>query len=101
MTSTVNEAVVGRRAYAFCDSPTLPSTPAERQRRYRQRQREGLLYAVADVPLHLAEGLVEAGLLRQQDATDTRALGTALIRASERLVKKNRNAVTHKGSQEG
>ncbi len=79
----------------------FPLTPAERQRRYRQRQRDGLLYAVADVPLRLAEGLVEAGLLTQQDASDMRALGTALIRASERLVKKNRNGVTHKGSQEG
>ena len=34
---------------------TTPWTAAERARRYRQRQREELLYAVADVPLRLAE----------------------------------------------
>ena len=66
----------------------FPLTPAERQRRYRQRQRDALLYAVADVPLRLAERLVEAGLLRQQDAMDMRALGAALVQASERFAQK-------------
>ncbi len=66
-----------------------PSPEARRQRRCRQRQRKGLQYAVADVPLHLAEGLVEAGLLREQDATDPRALGTALVNASEHLLQIN------------
>ncbi len=67
---------------------TLPSPEARRQRRYRQRQRDALLYAVADVPLRLAERLVEAGLLRQQDAMDMRALGAALVQASERFAQK-------------
>ena len=67
---------------------TLPSPEARRQRRYRQRQREGLHYAVADVPLHLAERLIEVGLLRRQEATDARALGTALVNASEHLLQK-------------
>ncbi len=65
-----------------------PSPEAQRQRRYRQRQRDALLYAVADVPLRLAERLVEAGLLRQQDAMDMRALGAALVQASERFAQK-------------
>ncbi len=65
-----------------------PSPEARRQRRYRQRQRDALLYAVADVPLRLAERLVEAGLLRQQDAKDMRALGAALVQASERFAQK-------------
>ena len=65
-----------------------PSPEARRQRRYRQRQRDALLYAVADVPLRLAERLVEAGLLRQQDAMDMRALGAALVQASERFAQK-------------
>lgn len=69
--------------------PRIPPSPeARRQRRYRQRQREGSHYAVADVPLHLAEWLVEAGLLEQQEAEDARALGTALIQASELYVEK-------------
>ncbi len=67
----------------------LPSTSTERQRRCRQRRRKGLQYAVADVPLRLAEGLVEAGLLREQDATDPRALGTALVNASKHLLQIN------------
>lgn len=67
---------------------TLPSPEARRQRRYRQRQRDALLYAVADVPLRLAERLVEEGLLEQQEAEEPRALGTALVNASEHLLQK-------------
>ena len=70
------------------------SPQAQRMRRCRQRQREGLLYTAGDVPLRLAEMFVEAGLLPQKDASDPRALFAALIRASERHVKKElrRNA---------
>lgn len=67
---------------------TPTSTAAERQRRYRQRRRDALVYTGVDVPQRLAEQLVEVGLLRQQDATDARALGAALIRASELHIKK-------------
>ena len=66
-----------------------PSPEAQRQREYRRRRREGLLYAVADVPLRLAERLVEAGLLEQQEAEEPRALGTALVNASEHLLQIN------------
>ncbi len=65
-----------------------PSPEAQRQREYRRRRREGLLYAVADVPLHLAEWLVEVGLLEQQEAEEPRALGTALVNASKDLLQK-------------
>ena len=68
---------------------TLPLTPAERQRRCRQRQREGLLHAISGVPLHLAEGLVETGLLEQQEAEDPHALGAALVNATEHFLKEN------------
>ncbi len=67
---------------------TLPLTPAERQRRCRQRRREGTLCAMSYVPLHHAEGLIDAGLLPQQDAADPRALGAALLQSSECHVKK-------------
>ena len=84
---------------------TLPLTPAERMRAYRQRQREGRLYASeTEVPLRLAERLIDTGVLDQQKAADRRALAAALIAASWRYVKieENRNAaVTHKGSQVG
>ena len=66
---------------------TLPSTPAECSWRYRQRQQGRLLHTAGDVPLHLAERLVETGLLPQQDASDPRALFAALIQAAERYVK--------------
>ena len=65
-----------------------PSPEARRQREYRRRQREGLLYSVGYVPLHLAEWLIEAGLLEQQEAKEPRALGTALVNASEHLLQK-------------
>ena len=65
-----------------------PSPAARRQREYRRRQREGLLYQVGYVPLHLAEWLIEAGLLEQQEAKEPRALGTALVNASKDLLQK-------------
>ena len=68
------------------DAP--PTTAAARQRRYRRRDKLGLLLATAEVPPRLAERLVEVGLVRQQDAADARALGAALIKASERLIEK-------------
>ena len=78
-----------------------PFSPAERQRSYRQRQREGSLHTAGDVPLHVAEGLVDVEVLPKQDASDPRALFDALIRASERYVKKNRDGVTHKDPRAG
>ena len=45
------------------------------------------MHTAGDVPLHLAERLVETGLLPQQDASDPRALFAALIQAAERYVK--------------
>ena len=82
-----------------------PLTPAERMRAYRQRQREGRLYASGtEVPLRLAERLIETGALDQQKAADRRALAAALIAASWRYVEieENRNvAVTHKSLRVG
>ena len=67
-------------------------TAAERAKCYRQRQRqcETPLYEMGYAPLRLAEDLIEAELLKEQDASDPRALGAALIRASELYVQKNR-----------
>ncbi len=60
------------------------SPAAERQRRLRLRRKLDLLIATAEVPLELAEHLVEAGLLREEDATDPRCLGAALTVAGQR-----------------
>ena len=59
--------------------PADDLTSAERQRRLRKL---GLLLAAAEVPLCLAERLVEAGLLREEDATDPQRLGEAIAAAA-------------------
>ncbi len=61
-----------------------PTTAAVRQRRCRRRRKLGLLLAVAEVPLRLAERLVQAGLLSEVEATDPERLGAALTAAGER-----------------
>ena len=66
----------------------LPLTPAECSWRYRQRTLGRLLYVAGDMPLRLAEELVDAGVLPQQDASDRRALFAALVRAAEGYIKK-------------
>ena len=63
--------------------PAQPLTPAERQRRLRIRRKLGLLWSAAEVPAVLAEALVEAGLLSDDDAADPDRLGAALVTAGE------------------
>ncbi len=57
------------------------SPAAERQRRLRHRRKLGLLVAAAEVPLQLAERLVEAGLLPEDHSADPERLGAALVAA--------------------
>ena len=61
--------------------PAQPLTPAERQQRFRIRRKLGLLWATAQVPLALAEVLVEARLLSADHAADPEHLGAALVTA--------------------
>ena len=63
--------------------PAQPLSPAERQQRFRRRQKLGLLLATAEVPLALAEALLEAGLLSDDHAIDPDRLGAALVTAGE------------------
>ena len=60
------------------------SPGARRQQRLRARRKLGLLVASAEVPLQLAESLIEAGLLREEDATDPECLGAALTVAGQK-----------------
>ncbi len=60
------------------------SSAAERQRRLRRRRKLGLLLAAAEVSLCLAERLVEAGLLREEDATAPKRWGEAIAAAARR-----------------
>ncbi len=70
--------------------PTRPLTPAERQRRFRDRRKHNLLVARVEVPTSLAEAMIDVGLLSEEDASDPQALGGALVEAVERLVNDGR-----------
>ena len=63
-----------------------PTPAAERQRRHRERKRRGLVLAHAEVPDRIVEALVNKGLLREAQATDARAIGKALVDATEKSV---------------
>ena len=64
----------------------MSTTSAERQRRRRERKRLGLVLARAEVPDRLVEALVDQGLLREDQATDARAIGQALVEATSKNV---------------
>ncbi len=64
----------------------MSTTSAERQHRRRERKRLGLVLARAEVPDRLVEALVDQGLLREDQATDARAIGQALVDATENNV---------------
>ncbi len=66
--------------------PTRPFTSAERQRLLRYRRKHNLLVARVDIPAHLAEALIDAGLLSEEAASDLQALGDALVEAAKRLI---------------
>ena len=66
---------------------TRSFTPgALRQRRFRCRRKHDLLLAKAEVPMLMAEALIDADLLSEADASDPLALGRAIIAAAERLL---------------
>ena len=71
--------------------PTDALNPsALRQRRFRRRRKHDLILAQAEVPMHVAENLIDAGLLFEEDASDPQALGGALVEAAERLINDGR-----------
>ncbi len=81
--------VAGRtrlRAEAGRVTSHAPIPAAERQRRHRDRKRRGLLLARAEVPDRIVEALVDQGLLWEAQATDARAIGKALVDATEKCV---------------
>jgi len=63
-----------------------PTPAARRQRRRRERKRRGLVLARAEVPDRIVEALVDQGLLREDQATDARAVGKALVDVTEKSV---------------
>ena len=57
---------------------TRPLTPAERQRRYRSRKRDGMRLAQTDLNPDIVAGLVERGLISPEEAADPHCLGDVL-----------------------
>ncbi len=71
--------------------PARSSTPgALRQRRFRRRVKHDLILAQAEVPMRVAENLIDAGLLSEKGASDPQTLGGALVAAAERLINDGR-----------
>ena len=68
------------------DAAPTPATERQRrrQREYRERDKSGTRWASAFVPGDLAERLIEGGLLLEDEATDKKSLGTALVEAARR-----------------
>ncbi len=66
--------------------PADALTSAERQRRLRYRRKHDLLLAKAEVPMLVADALIDTGLLSEEDASDPKALGGALVEAAERFI---------------
>ncbi len=65
------------------------SPAAERQRRYRERQRKGAVVVPVETPLQTIEDMIDAGLVDESTATDLRQVGKALLDAvRQRLGKK-------------
>jgi len=57
-----------------------PSPAAERQRRYRERRRRGVLIAWAELTPECIEAMIARGRLPAADTTDARSLGAAVSR---------------------
>ena len=57
-----------------------PLTDAERQRRYRDRQRRGVVLAMVEIPPDLVEGWISDDWITEEDSRDPDRLGD-LIKA--------------------
>ena len=75
-----------------------PTSAAEHQREYRERDKSGTRCALAYVPLNLVEKLIEGGLLSEgkpttnaaEKAAERKRLGTALVDAAYRWAESQR-----------
>ena len=66
------------------DAAPTPTAGRQRQlqREYRARDKSGSLWASAFVPRDLAEKLIAGGLLPEDESTDKKSLGAALVEAA-------------------
>ncbi len=66
--------------------PTRPLTPAERQRDYQRDYREreilGISCFLGYAPPALVKALIDAGLLAEEEASNKRTLGAAVVEAA-------------------
>ncbi len=84
-----HEAVKEIEGRAMPDAVPTPAAVRQQrcQREYRERDKAGTLWASAFVPSDLAERLIEGGLLPEDESTDKKSLGTALVEAARRWAK--------------
>ena len=59
------------------------NSSAERQRRYRRRQREGVFLAQVELKPEDIEALIAQGYLADDDATNPRRVGAAVLLAAK------------------
>ncbi len=64
-------------------SASATNLPAERQRRYRRRQREGVFLAQVELKPEDIEALIAQGYLANDDATNSRRVGAAVLLAAK------------------
>lgn len=82
MPTILRTQIAKRPMTAPPDRPAALSPAAERQRRYRERARKGLVVAPAVVSPDLLSDLMRAGLLAEHDAGDATAIGRAVVEAA-------------------
>lgn len=59
-----------------------PTSAAERQRRYRQRQRDGVQVVPVEVDHALVQKLIDSGWVSEAEAVDPERLADAVARAA-------------------
>jgi len=67
-------------------------TAVERARRYRQRQRRGLLLTPVELPGELVERMIDMGVISDGESEDRRRLGEAMVTCLREFVRLRRRA---------
>ncbi len=64
--------------------PDVTPSPAERQRRFRERRRAGIFVVPVRVTCEMVEALIKRGDLDEADARDLDSVGEAIAAAARR-----------------
>ncbi len=72
------------RAANITEMPDVTPSPAERQRRFRERRRAGIFVVPVKVTCETVEALIKRGDLDEADARDLDCVGKAIAAAASR-----------------